>query len=231
MSLLEIMAVMAIMAVVLGIGAPSMAALLDVQQRGAARELAQTFRFLQDEATMRNVTFRVAFNLDTNGYRIEVGDPNTLVFSDPAQREAVEQERERAMRRFSRGADKAAAEGAAEGQGRFANLDVPGFASDVRLPEGTAFGWVWTPQYGEPQRPDTGERPRGDDDPPRVVYAYVFSNGEVEHTVVRVVDPDDTEDGYTVEVEPLSGAVSVVTEEIDPTARFAWLPEEAPTLR
>ncbi len=230
MSLLEIMAVMAIMAVVLGIGAPSMAALLDVQQRGAARELAQTFRFLEDEAAMRNVTFRVAFNLDTNAYRIEVGDPNTLVFSDPEQRAEAEQERERAMRRFSRSGDKDGADAAAEGQGRFANLDVPGFASEIQLPEGTAFGWVWTPQYGEPQRAEADAR-RDDDEGPRVVYAYVFSTGEVEHTVVRIVDPDDAEDGYTVEVEPLSGAVSVVTEDVDPAARFAWLPEEGPTLR
>ncbi len=229
MSLLEIMVVIAIMAAVLGIGVPSLTAILDVQQRGAARELAQTFRFLQDEATMRNVSFRVAFNLDTNSYQVEVGDPNTLVFSDPAAREAYESEREQQVKRFTR---KEVEEGKAaetDAHGRFQGLDVPGFQSKVQLPEGTQIAWAWTPQYAEPVTPNTDASARPEDQ--RMVYSYVFASGEAEHTVIRLVDADDPEDGYTIEVEPLSGNITVETEVTEIGARMAWMPTEGPTIR
>ena len=227
-SLLEIMVVMAIMAAVIGIGLPSMQAIFDVQQRGAARELAQTFRFLQDEASMRNVSFRIAFNLDTNSYKVEVGDANTLVFATPQEREAAEEDLEQQLKRFTR---KEVEEGKAEeAEGnRFSGLDVPGFQSDVRLPEGTTFAWAWTPQYAEPVSPSP-EPPEKPEDM-RVVYAYVFASGESEHVAVRLVDVDDPEDGYTVEVEPLSGNITVDGELRDIGAAMAWLPTEGPTLR
>ena len=229
MTLVEIMVVIAIMAAILGIGVPSLAGILDVQQRGAARELAQTFRFLQDEATMRNVSFRVAFNLDTNSYQVEVGDPNTLVFSDPAAREAYESEREQQIKRFTRKEMEEGKATEADAHQRFQGLDVPGFQSRVQLPEGTVFAWAWTPQYAEPVTPNP-EAP-GKPDEQRIVYSYIFASGEAEHTAVRLVDADDPEDGYTVEVEPLSGNITVETELQDIGARMAWMPTEGPTIR
>lgn len=229
MTLIEIMVVIAIMAVVLGVGVPSLSAILDVQQRGAARELAQTFRFLQDEATMRNVSFRVAFNLDTNSYQIEVGDPNTLVFSDPAAREAYETEREQQVKRFTRKEVEDGKAAETDAHGRFQGLDVPGFQSRVQLPEGTQIGWAWTPQYAEPVTPNAEPASGAEDQ--RIVYSYIFASGEAEHTVVRLVDVDDPADGYTIEVEPLSGNITVETEVTDIGARLAWIPAEGPTIR
>lgn len=227
-SLIEIMVVMAIMAAVIGIGLPSMRAIFDVQQRGAARELARTFRFLQDEAAMRNVSFRVAFNLDAGSYRIEVGDPNTLVYSTPQEREAHQEELQAQLKRLTR---KEQEEGAAEEPQRnqFTGLDLPGFQSEVQLPTGTVFAWAWTPQYAEPVTPSR-EQPEKPEDM-RVVYAYVFASGESEHVAVRVVDAEDPEDGYTVEVEPLSGNIIVEPDLLDVGAHMAWLPTEGPTLR
>ncbi len=226
-SLIEIMVVLAVMGVVLAIGLPSMNAIFDVQQRGAARDLAQTFRFLQDEAAMRNVSFRVSFNLDANSYRIEVGDANTLAFGSPEERESAEREQEAALSRLTR---KEKEEGAAqEGQGRFEGLNMAGFASDVTLPEGTVYAWAWTPQYATPVTPN--EEPPEKPEDARVVYAYVFPSGESEHVAVRVVDVDDPEDGYTVEVAPMSGAITVDAENHDIGEGLAWIPTEAPTIR
>lgn len=228
MSLLEIMVVLAIMAVVLGIGLPSLSAIFDLQQRGAARELGMTYSFLVNEAAMRNVTFRIAYHLDENYYQIEVGDPNTLVFSDPETRARYEQERADRMKYVSRRQEEAATEDA-DALERFEGLVAPGFESRVELPTGSAFAFVYTPQYDGPQTPSAEPPEKAED--AKVVYSYVFANGIAEHTVVRVVDARDPEDGYTVEVEPVSGKVSVESELRDIGESMSWLPEEAPTIR
>jgi hypothetical protein len=42
---------------------------------------------------------------------------------------------------------------------------------------------------------------------------------------------DDPEDGYSVEVEPVSGVVTVDSELTDIGSSLAWLPSEGPTFR
>ena len=91
MTLLEIMVVMAIIALVMAVSIPAVSNVLHIQQVGTTRELAQTYRFLREEAAMRNVTFRIAYNLDARTYKIEVGDPDTLIFTDPEEREKAEE--------------------------------------------------------------------------------------------------------------------------------------------
>jgi hypothetical protein len=46
-----------------------------------------------------------------------------------------------------------------------------------------------------------------------------------------VVDTEDPEDGYTVEVEPLSGKVTIESELRDIGESMSWIPGEAPTIR
>lgn len=226
-TLIEIVVVLAIMALVLAVAIPGLSGILDLKQRGAARDLASTYRFLVQEAAMRNVTFRIAYDLEANSYSIEMGDPDTLVFSSPRARQDYEEAQERKLKLFSKpGKDGAPEESATAA--RFAGLDMDGFESKVLLPEGTVWGFVYTPQYDGPQVPKPREH---EDDPPQVVYSYVFANGEAEYTVVRVVDADDPEDGFSVEVEPVSGNVRVDAELIEVGASLAWLPAEAPTIR
>ncbi len=237
-SLIEVMVVLAIMAVVLAIGVPSLTAIFDLQQRGAARELAMTYSFLVNEAAMRNVTFRIAYHLDEGYYQIEVGDPDTLVFSDPETRARFEEERERDMKRVSRRdgpsvtddpEDQAEEGEESDALERFQGLNAPGFQSKVELPSNSVFAFVYTPQYAEPQTPS--EEPPEKPEDVKVVYSYVFANGVAEYAVVRIVDAGDPEDGYTVEVEPLSGRVSVESELRDIGESMTWIPEEAPTIR
>jgi type II secretory pathway pseudopilin PulG len=230
MSLLEIMVVMAIMAVVLGIGIPSIRAIFDVQQRGAARELALTYKFLAQEASMRNVTFRIAYHLDEGYYQVEVGDPDTLVFSDPESREEYERDRDKDIKKFTMSKkEREEEEAEEEDANKFSNLNLPGFTSKAELPSNTVFAWVYTPQYGEAVTPS--EEPPEKPEDYRVVYSYVFASGEAEHTLVRLVARDDPEDGFTVEVEPLTGNTTVESELRDIGESMAWLPEEAPTIR
>lgn len=224
MTLIEIIVVVALIAVVTGIALPSLSAVFDLEQRGAARDLAMTYKFLLNEAAMRNVTFRIGYNLDDNTYQIEVGDPNTLIFSNP---EALAEAQKAEEKQFHI-LDKAGAERADEAvEKRFAGLQMEGFESKVELPGNSRWGFVYTPQYGEPRAPRQADD-RREDEGPDIVYSYIFANGEAEYTVVRIVSIDDPEDGYSVEVEPVSGVVTVDSDLVDIGKALAWLPTEPP---
>jgi prepilin-type N-terminal cleavage/methylation domain-containing protein len=233
MTLIEIMVVMAIVALVAAVAIPTLSGVLAFQQKGAVKELAQTYTWLIDEAALRNVTFRVVYNLDRSTWKVEVGDPDTLVFSTPEEREKADEERKDEMSRYTKREQE---EGAVElgddeeaGSGRFEGLSGTVFTSEQELPGGTVFLWVYTPQYPL-------EGVRRSDEPPAdpadeaVAYSYIFPDGSTEFTLVRIVDADDPDDGFTLEVEPGSGRVRIESEAIDPEEALAWLPEEGPDL-
>jgi uncharacterized protein YeaO (DUF488 family) len=58
----------------------------------------------------------------------------------------------------------------------------------------------------------------------------IFPNGTMEPTLIRIVDSDDQEDGVTIMVEPLSGRVEIVEEELELDDWLDWLPDEGPEL-
>ncbi len=57
------MVVLAIAIVLMGVLIPSLASFFMLDQRQAAKDLTTLYQQLHDEAVMRNVTFRVAYNL------------------------------------------------------------------------------------------------------------------------------------------------------------------------
>ncbi|MCB9742759.1 MAG: prepilin-type N-terminal cleavage/methylation domain-containing protein [Alphaproteobacteria bacterium] len=232
-TLLEILVVIVLLMVVLSIAVPAVSSILLIEQSGAAKELGLTYKYLRDEAALRNVTFRVVYNLDTRSYKVEVGDPNTLIFSDPDDRAEWEEDFQDQLSRFT---DRELEEGKATElqaqSGRFDNLTDPVFRTEVKLPTGSTFAWVWTPQYDEPVEPnvDPDEEPSDDEAEQAIAYSYVFPNGFIEHTVVRIASIDDPEEGYTVEVEPVSGKVTVTDEIISYEDSMSWVPHDAPEM-
>jgi prepilin-type N-terminal cleavage/methylation domain-containing protein len=223
MSLIEVLVVIAILLAVGAVLVMPVSSYLMLQQNSAARTLATTYELLHDEAVLRNVTFRIAYHLDEGFYDVEVGRPETLIFNDPEARQAYEEklkaERDRLSTDekppepspFQRAADR--------------------FETHVALPRNTAFGGVYTPQYGELQKPRTeDEKSRDEDEPPRVAYSYIFPNGFAEHAVIQVVSASDPEDGYTIEVEPMSGRVHLYPDLRNWEEFNASLPERGPEL-
>lgn len=236
MTLIEIMVVVAVLGLLAGVGIPALSGILDLQQRGAAKEIAQTYTMLVDEAALRNQTFRIAYDLDAGTWQVEMGDPNTLVFGSPEEREKVERELKDKMARYT---EREIAEGVAaadlgdEASQQFENVDDPAFTTRNKLPPGSAFAFVYTPQYGiEGARPSVplGEEAPEEAEEHSMAYTYVFPDGSAEHTVVRVVKIDEPEDGYTIEVEPLTGKVSLTTDVVEPGQSMAWLPVDGPSL-
>ncbi len=233
MTLVEVMVAAALLAVLIGVAVPSLQGILDARQTGAAKQLALTYRYLRDEAALRNVTFRVVYFLDQARYTVEVGDPETLVFTTPEARAEFEEQIEDDLKRYTqREIDEGEAGDVTDKLGRFAGLSDPALEGTVELPHGVAFNWVWTPQYDEPVEP-SDEPPDLDEleeNPGQVVYSYIFADGTAEQTLVRIADVDDEDDGYTLEVEPLSGRVTLHDEVLDYEDLLEWLPEEGPEL-
>ena len=199
MTLIEVMVTVALLVVVAGILLFSMDRLFGLQQARAARQLGVTYELLHDQAILHNATFRIAYNLDESRYTIEVGDSNTLIYSDSDARERHEDELDRKLRMFT---DEEQEEYEA-GQGKFATLSSV-FDSEVELPGDTRFARIYTPQYGEWVELDE------DADGPTVVYSYIFPNGFAEPAVIQLArdgEEDDEDEGYTVWVESLSGRV------------------------
>lgn len=229
MTLLEIMVVIAILAAVMAIAVPTIGGVMHLQQSGAAEELALTFKYLRDEAALRRVSFRVAFNLDAGTYKVEVGDPAATIFSSAEDRERYEEELQSKLKRFTkRELEEGAASELEEQMGRYEGLSDPALDSEVELPNGSFFAWVYTPQYAEPQEPS--DPAPEDPEEQKVVYSYIFPNGTTEYTLVRIADVDDPEEGFTLEVEPLSGRVRISADIVSPDLSMAWLPDEAPEL-
>ena len=233
LTLIEIMVVMAIIAIVLAVGMPAISGVLALRQQAAVTELSKTYIWLIDEAAMRNTTFRIAYNLDRNTWKVEAGDPNTLVFTTPEEREKHDEEVADQMSRYTkRELEEGAGAEIEDSLGRFEGLDDPAFTTEQTLPDGVRFLFVYTPQYGEDGIRPNPDGPQDDEEEDVMAYTYIFSNGTAEHTVIRIVDVDDESDGYTLEVEPLSGRVKVTVDEItDPTDSMAWLPDEGPSLQ
>jgi type II secretory pathway pseudopilin PulG len=230
MTLIEIMVVVALIALVMGVSVPTLRGVLDAEQAGAARELVMTYRYLRDEAALRNVTFRVAYNLDARTYKVEVGEPGTLIFLDAETRREFEEEIQDQLDRFT---DREIEEGLADDvkarKGRFEGLSDAALDTEVELPGNTFFHWVYTPQYDDPVF--APEDPSEDPEEQTILYSYIFPNGMAEQTVVRIADIEDPEDGFTLVVEPLSGRVILHDDnELELEDLLEWLPDEGPEL-
>jgi type II secretory pathway pseudopilin PulG len=242
MTLIEIMVVIAIMAVVLGVSIISMSGVLGLQQTGATKEQAQTYRFLANEAALKNVTFRIAYNLDERSYKIEVAAPDALVFTEPEKREEYEElmaEKMSDLQGLENFEDMNLSDEELElleGSRRFEGMDDAALNTEVTLPRGSYFAWIYTPQYSEAVEPQFDfNDPDFDPDQeeleePTIVYSYIFSNGHVEHTLVRIAAMDDPADGLTIEVEPLSGRVEMHDGDFGVEDSMSWLPDEGPDL-
>jgi hypothetical protein len=73
--------------------------------------------------------------------------------------------------------------------------------------------------------------PPEDTEQDQIAYAYIFPDGSMEQAIVRIVDDDDEEDGWTVYTEPLNGKVLMDSDQLDPKALNAWLPTEGPLIQ
>ncbi|MCB9674192.1 MAG: hypothetical protein H6737_03695 [Alphaproteobacteria bacterium] len=218
----EVAVVLVIAIVLIGVMMPTLSNIFMLEQRQAAKDLALLYEQLHDEAVMRNVTFRVAYDLRSNTYEVQVGEPGALIFDNPRAREEFEEDLNRRLALMSE-------EEKAEFQSKRKPFESLGarFKTKFELPRNTVIGGVYTPQYGDMvKREDVMD----DEDAEGKVFSYIFPNGQAEHAVIWIVDQYDDEDGFTVEIEPLSGSVHLHRELIDWEDSYDFVPNEGPDL-
>lgn len=231
MTLIEVLVVLAIVVGVSVVMVPTMSNILALEQRQAARKIALAFERLHDEAVLRNKTFRIVFDLDRHRWFVEEGDPSAMIFATPEAREEWEKE-------FEKKVDKMSPE---DQQTWMANRKFASLPQSDRLggfqelPEGVWFDMVYTPQFKEPVRPKRrGERINEADidprDPPNIAAVHLFANGFVEFAIIRLVEGDRVDEGYSITVDPLSGRVQLVPELVDHRRFLDFLPKEGPRL-
>lgn len=229
-TIIELLMVLAILAVMAAVGMPALNAALGMEQQSAVKEMGQTLTWLQEEAAMRNVAFRMEINLDRGTWKVTQGDPSSLIFATPEAAEEFRDAQKDQMKRFTK---RQIAEGEVEVMeepDKFNELDDPVFTSAQTLPQGIGFAFVYTPQYGEDGVVPNEELP---DEPEEeaVAYVHVFPDGTAEHTVIRVIELNDPEEGYTLEMEPMGGGIRLTDELVDPKDSLDWIPEEGPDFR
>ena len=236
-TLVEVLVTIAIMAVLFAISLPSLEGIFEVEQKAAVRELGTTYTWLMDEAALRNVTFRVVYNLDQNTWKVEVGDPDTMIFGSPDERQAWEDEQTEARAALTDSEPEELGESTVVADGEasmsmdsdFEGLSDSIFTTANALPAGIRFDYVYTPQYGPDGLFPNSELPEDETDQ-AIAYSYIFPNGTAEHTIVRIVNADG-EEGQSIEVSPLDGSIRLTSEIIDPEELFDWIPEEAPKIQ
>ena len=229
MTLAELVIAIAVMGLIALVGAPALSGALAVKQQSSVKNLGQTYIWLLEEAALRNVSFRVAFNLDNHSWKVEVGEPEASAFRTPEEAEEHRTAIKRKMRKYTK-RQIDAGEVEIEDEPKFNALQDDVFKTKQTLPEGLVFDFVYTPQYGE-----DGIRPNIDGEPdpeePRIAYSHIFPDGSAEHTVVRIIEEDNPDEGYSLEVEPISGKIRLTDEIVTPKDSLDWIPEEAPTIR
>lgn len=226
MSLLEVMVAIAAMLLLFAALAPSLSGFLGLDVQSAASKLAHTYGRLRDEAVMRNLTFRIVYYPNEGRYVVEPGEPGALISASPERREAYEEEVRNKLRNMS---EEEQAEWYRTRKQPFESRKGANGSLDVKLPSGVAIGGVYTPQYGEYIRPGdkVGD---GDEDEPLQVFSYVMNSGFTEHTLVQIVQISNPDEGYTIEVEPLSGVVILHNELVEIRDIREDLPLEGPDL-
>ena len=230
MSLIEVIVVIAIILGLTVVLVPSARSLFELNQRSAARKLAMHLERFHDEAVMRNRSFRFTYFLDENRYVIEAGEPGALISASPEEREQYESELKGKLKLMD---DEQKQARKHSNRQPFEMLEIAG-KMEVELPSGVRLGGVYTPQYGRVIKPGDSLTKKGrgddDDDEPLKVFSFIMNNGFSEHTIIWLVDSNDPTDGWTVEVEPLSGIIRLHGELIEPDKDFAFIPETPPSL-
>lgn len=227
MTLMEVMVAVVIMLLLAGILVPSAMSVFQVRERQAAQRIALLYQTLHDEAQLKNITFRITFDLSSNAYKVEMGEPGAMIFADPEARERGLQELETRLKLM----DEDALARYQQSQKPFERLEeaVEELNQATELPPGIRLYGVYTPQYG---RVTIDDFDADDEDMKKspLVSSHIFANGFSERTIIWIVDADDTTDGFTIEVEPLSGRVHLHGELLDPEDLTDWVPREGPGL-
>jgi prepilin-type N-terminal cleavage/methylation domain-containing protein len=162
-SLIEMLIVVALMAVIALVAAPSISSVLRISLNSATRELASVIKEAYNSAVVTGRVHRVAYDLRKQQYWVERG-PATLLLDTT---ESKEREERRKRIAGSKADDKPPPSGF--------GIDKTITRSKKDLPRGVTFEDILTQQSPEPITEG-------------VVYTHIFPHGLSEQTIIHLTD-------------------------------------------
>ncbi len=206
LTLIEISVAILLVAVLIAVAVPAFRAATDADLHAAAIRIAAGNRACFGEASVKNVTLRMAYDLGAGTYWVE-GVPGTFqviqkerdreeVLEEEKKKEEEEQRKRELAERYGTGEME---ESIGSPQPKFVPVQMA-FLEPQRLPSGVKFAGVRTPQFRKVVKEGT-------------VYTHFFPNGWAERTLVYLEDSGGSK--VTLEMEPLTGRLVLHEGELD----------------
>ena len=200
LNLVEVVVAIAIALGLLTLGGMFFQNLTGAKEFSAVKTFVGQVKLAQQQATIENRVYRIAFDLDSGTYSVEAGEADALTYRDPEKRKEAEariqdsmggERGEKELRKLiacarARVEDASRSCGAMDeldpdqalemleseaGEG-FAAVNDQFFAATVELPSSVRIGGVYTPAYGEYLRPSEDEDIEEED---RVIaFTHIF---------------------------------------------------------
>jgi general secretion pathway protein H len=225
LTLIEIMVVVSIMAMLMAAAVVSTRSIGRSGLRGSATQLAACIRYCYDRAVTTNAYYRIVLDFDRNSFWAERSDDRMLLTRDkeaaPGKGQAFDQEAADKARDEKNQAQLDRIKEHANSLG--INLEPPpssrrakfetftdAAAKQVQLKGGVQLFDAYTPRQKEPYKKGRA-------------YLYFFPDGHTERALVRLSKGDDF---FSLLVSPLTGAVEVVAQRLDPSRDFDTIGQE-----
>ena len=215
MTMMEVMIVLVIIGLVMGISIPSYNSLTHMRLRESATKLSGTIRYLYHQATLKGLCMRLIFDLHENTYKVEAStDGNCLIDSvreDARQaKKREEDEKKKKMEEERRGPAKTqtgSMQASFWGEEQPISLEVKkavfaayngSILKERKLPEGVSFESIYIDHQKESYAKDRG---------PRYTSFHCFPLGRCQRAVIFL--QDSSKEVFSLEVQPLTGRVTV----------------------
>jgi general secretion pathway protein H len=205
LTLIEIMVAVMLATVLIAVAIPAFNAATDSDLNAVAVKITGASRAAYGEAAIKNVTLRIAYDLDSQAYWIEAFPGTFQIIGEERDLEEVrdeEEEKAEEDKRKKELEDRYAAEEDTEAAPLVANF-VPvqvGFVEPQQIPRRLKIKGVRTPQFR--QVVTTGK-----------AYTHFFPNGWAERTLVYIEDTGGSV--LTLETQPITGRVIIHEGELD----------------
>jgi prepilin-type N-terminal cleavage/methylation domain-containing protein len=175
-SLIEVLVVMAIVALISIMAMPSISSYFQVSLNSATRDIASTVKEAYNSAVVRGNVYRLVYDIGKAQYWVESGPPNVLLDT----KESLEKEERR--KRFARLSE-------APPPSAF-NLDKGVTRKKLSLPRGVDFEDIVTEQKHEPITEG-------------MAYTHIFPHGLTERTIIHL--KDTSKHHISLVISPLIG--------------------------
>lgn len=205
MTLIEMAAVLAIMALLVGLAVPTVSGITAVNLKNGAGNVSGTVRYMFNHASMSGSYCRLKFDLQGQTYSAECSD-RPIYLSKKAEianfeGERVDVEEEAKKSRFGLSEEEIKERMAMKPV--YSNVRT-NLLKSAKLPDGVRFDGVWTGHQSERFTKGSG-------------YLYFFPGGYTERALIYIADEEGRV--YTVIVNPLSGKTRVEPKFIEPTEK------------